>query len=413
MLEKSPIEHQKVPAPWTEYKDGDQPPFTEGMPVHTPRADMPQGPSLFLRESIGISEGDEMNPLELLLKLFQFFFDLPLLEHVVKCMNAYASQPFMTVKDENGKVTYKGPPRTPEEETRTCTRCAKWKTLTMAELKVFHGIIIKMGMINHKRLSHYWCEYGGFGDPLIMSAMKEDRFCEILANLTFMMPSDETIPKSDKLRKIHFANDYLVRKVQLAYNPDQEAAIDESMFASCSKYCPMKQLMKCKPIKSGIKVFCVVGSKLYMYNWEVFLGKDESKKGKFVFDLIYNKLIPSSWDNTGKVLYMDNYFTGLPLFCALRVDRAIFAVGPSKATHPAELEKCTKDSIPFQMYQTLDARLVGGKGFMRHAVQKLEVGLLNVTTWLDNRFIMLISTVHVAATSATSTVLRWTKMARA
>jgi hypothetical protein len=208
-------------------------------------------------------------------------------------------------------------------------------------------------------------------------------------------------------------NDYLLRKVQEAYNPGQEAAIDESMIATCTRWCPFKQMMKCKPIKNGIKVFCLVLCKpVYLWNWDVFLGKDPTREIPYVFDLIYNKLVPSTWDSTGKILYMDNFFTSIPLFRALR-GREIFAVGPSCATRPAKLENCTEDSIPFQKYNKSDARLVGGKGWMRHALQEVPEGASHASTWLDNRFLVILSTVFIIATAASSTVLRWTKSERA
>ena len=40
-------------------------------------------------------------------------------------------------------------------------------------------------------------------------------------------------------------------------------------------------------------------------------------------------------------------------------------------------------------------------------------GVLLATTWLDNRFLVMISTVHVVASKATDTVLRWTMSAKA
>ena len=63
------------------------------------------------------------------------------------------------------------------------------------------------------------------------------------------------IPKKDKLRKIRKVNDDLIKFVQMAFNPEQDFAIDESMIALCSKFCPFRQLMKSKPIKCGVKVF--------------------------------------------------------------------------------------------------------------------------------------------------------------
>ena len=337
-------------------------------------------------------DGAVKSATELMTALFFFFFTLDILSRIVLCTNAHATQTTFTEK-VGGQVKYRGPPRTPEERSKARQWCVHWEhELTLGELVVFLGIVIKMGTTNHKRLSHYWIKgRPGFGDALIESSMTQGRFLDILANLSFMAPGDPSYP-GDRLRKIRWVNDELLKRAQAAWNPEQHAAIDESMIACVSRMCGFRQMMKCKPIKNGIKVFCFVFSKsTYLWNWRVFLGKDTTPGAPpYVFNLIFKELLPANLDNTGFILYCDNFFVSVRLFRALHA-RGIYAVGPCKATCPKKDH--TPNSWPFQGYAKGDGVYLGGKGWMRHATQQLAGGALHATVWLDNRFLAMLSTV--------------------
>jgi len=68
------------------------------------------------------------------------------------------------------------------------------------------------------------------------------------------------------------------------------------------------------------------------------------------------------------------------------------------------------NSWPFQGYDKGDSWKVGGKGWMRHAVQKVGVGgAILATVWLDNRFLSMLSTVYIVKSEEGQTVLRWTR----
>ena len=127
---------------------------------------------------------------------------------------------------------------------------------------------------------------------MINSSMKEGRFGETFADLSFVKPNDTACPR-DELRKTCWVNDCLLGRAQEAHNPDQDGAADESMIPCASKWCPMPQVMRLKPIKLGIKVFCYCMSKTnYLWNWRVYLGKNEELEVPYVFNIITNELLP-------------------------------------------------------------------------------------------------------------------------
>ena len=105
----------------------------------------------------------------------------------------------------------------------------------------------------------------------------------------------------------------------------------------------------------------------------------------------------------------NDYFTSIKLFRDL-LGRGIFCVGPTKATRPKKEGSRGGSSWPFQPYDKGDSWKVGGKGWMRHAVQKVGVGgAILATVWLDNRFLSMLSTVYVVKSEEGQTVLRWTR----
>jgi DNA polymerase III epsilon subunit-like protein len=402
--------HEPVSPPWIEYDNGTEPECAKAMPPHNYPADKLPGVTRDLKDHVGNVQ--LMDPILLLLKVFFYYFTDALLDHIVTCTNAYATQPTVKIGD------YKGPPRTQDEQEQVRNRCKKWKPLTRWELIVVLGCILKMGVVNWKRNFHYWSNEPGWPGPdhEISRAIKQERYEEVIANLSFLLPGDDTSYPGDKARKIRFVNDYLLERVQKGFNPEQEFVVDESMIALFSKFCGFLQIMMSKPIKCGVKVFCLVfcASK-YLWNWEIYLGKNLDADGPFVYTLIYHKLAPRTWDNTGKVGYTDNYFVSIILFRDL-LRRGIFMVGPSKATRPAKVINRTQNSWPIQSYQKgTDSILVGGKGWMRHCYQIVTntagttIGALHASVWLDSKFLFVLSTVHITATKATDTVLRWSR----
>ena len=57
------------------------------------------------------------------------------------------------------------------------------------ELLVWIGIRIRIGVLNKKRVSHYWSKMDGVGDPVIRNTMKEERFNCVTSALSFSRPT--------------------------------------------------------------------------------------------------------------------------------------------------------------------------------------------------------------------------------
>ena len=92
-----------------------------------------------------------------------------------------------------------------------------------------------------------------------------------------------------------------------------------------------------KPIKRGIKVFCLVLSTGFVYNWHVYRGFDDPLRGaNYMYRLIFVVLFDQDiWDFVNVVLFCDAAFTSISLFRDLWDERGIGAVGPINAKNPA------------------------------------------------------------------------------
>lgn len=217
-------------------------------------------------------------------------------------------------------------------------------------------------------------------------------FFAVLANLSFMAPGDERAGEpgaDDKLRKIRELDKYLQGRTALAWVLDQFLAIDESMIRCNSRWCGFLQYMPRKPIKRGIKVFCLAdATKNYLFSWDVYT----SPSGWSVHDLVTKDLLTDTFDCRGYVVVMDSYFTSIKTFEELDA-RGIGAIGPSSAVRPEAENKRTGNSWPLQTYTkgVLDRLERGWRRVASRTMPKTG-RTMRATVWRDRKFVTLLST---------------------
>ena len=141
-----------------------------------------------------------------------------------------------------------------------------------------------------------------------------------------------------------------------------------------------------KPIKCGIKVYCLVFSvSNYLYNWDIYLGSGSGS----IYDLVYNILVPTEWNFCNFCTYCDSHFVCTPLFRDMLL-RGIFMTGPTRHKRPSSVARRTPNSHPFQCY-TKDGPSIQ-RGWMRHCYQTVfdtvtgvVRGYIGVTVWKGNK----------------------------
>ena len=121
----------------------------------------------------------------------------------------------------------------------------------------------------------------------------------------------------------------------------------------------------------GIKVFCLVLSTGFLYNWHVYRAKEDPLRGdNYMYRLIYDTLLGDElWDYTNAVVYFDAAFTSVKLVRDLYNNRGISAVGPINAKRPDKGGNA--DSWPHHNFKSSDTKYLN-RGWDRLAFQKLD-----------------------------------------
>lgn len=134
----------------------------------------------------------------------------------------------------------------------------KWYDTCLAEMYLFLGIIITMGVHMLPGFAAYWSGDSLLGVPGISAGMPIDRFkvplsCLHVNDNTKAVSRDQ--PGYDRLHKIRPMINRLRHTWRTCYNPPREQSINEAMVSFKGRNA-MKQYMPMKPTKRGFKVWC-------------------------------------------------------------------------------------------------------------------------------------------------------------
>lgn len=192
--------------------------------------------------------------------------------------------------------------------------------LKKEEFYKFLALEIMIGTISYPRLEMYWSKTTEI--PCFRGSMPRVRFHSLRHNLKFSL--DQT--SDDKLHRIRPLLEVFYKKFY-AIPKDENVCVDEMMVPFKGKTM-LRQYMPKKPIKWGIKIFCLCSSKGVIYDLEIYQGKNtivgDSKLG-FCSDIVIQlpKTIPK---NKNFKIYFDSYFTTLSLIKFLQ-QQGIWATG--------------------------------------------------------------------------------------
>ncbi|XP_019735991.1 M-phase phosphoprotein 8 isoform X1 [Hippocampus comes] len=217
---------------------------------------------------------------------FNLFFNEDILAHIVKMTNLHRSSSL------------------------------NWKTLTVAELRAYLGLLILAGLFKSQHLSNLWRKNPG--RAMFVDTMSHWRFCQINGALRFCdTPSRQQ--ESNKLAPIidlwTMWND-LVPKM---FNLDREICVGE-MLVPCFTRCSFKEYMPSKPVSRGIKIWTVCDvATSYAWNMQVYTGKPpggkrEKQQGMRVVLELCDTL-------EGHTVTTDKFFTSFALAAELNKKR--------------------------------------------------------------------------------------------
>ena len=188
-----------------------------------------------------------------------------------------------------------------------------------------------MGILKKPLIAQYWSKNPLYSTPLFGSVMSQNRFQLLLSMLHFndntqQLSRDD--PLRDKLFKLSFRPvvDHLFEHFQLMYSMSQNVCIDESLLLWKGRL-HFKQYIPIKRSRFGVKLFKLCeNSSGYIYRFRVYVGKDSllqfppgvpQPPTQFgpTERVVWFLMLPIL--KKGHHLYVDNYYTSIPLFTAL------------------------------------------------------------------------------------------------
>lgn len=207
-------------------------------------------------------------------------------------------------------------------------------------------------------------------------------------------PLDEDKNKHDKMFKVRELFDYFIQACRSNYSPRCEVALDEAIKKFKGR-CSFKQYIKNKPIRWGIKIFCVCCCfTSYLLNACFYVGKSEESEREersVTHKTVLNLMTPFS----GKKhrLYMDNYYTGIPLFRDLE-KMEIYSTGTVRTNRKGLDPRVT-------VKKTEESKLKKNPGTTRYS----SYGNMVYASWYDKRPVHMLSNCHLP--EGDDTVQHW------
>ena len=271
---------------------------------------------------------------------------------------------------------------------------SQWDNDTnIEEIRAFVGLLFGMGLHKVPEMKHYFCADWVLGVPAFAQVFTSKRWHQLWNYLHLADNDDLTRPKKgeqgyDKIWKIRPMFVELVPSFQDHFYIGQNVSVDEIMIKGKGKN-PIKQYLPMKPIKRGSKIWALACSDCaYVFDLQVYLGKQGNTEHglahRVVTDLCLLNLGPNN-----HVVYMDNFFTGIPLIRQLE-NAVIYSVGTirnNRSLYPA----CLKDKAML-------------KSMKRGEYHTASSGSMVASVWRDTKVVSFLSNVHNSY--GTSTVER-------
>ncbi|XP_045446632.1 piggyBac transposable element-derived protein 4-like [Melitaea cinxia] len=189
------------------------------------------------------------------------------------------------------------------------SRITDWKDTNVAEIKVFFGIILHMGIIRLNRLTDYWKTDRLFNIPIFRQYMSRNRFLLLFRCLHFSSSSAGGLSKVEKL--IERFND----KMNYLICAQKELSLDESMILYRGRLF-FRQFIKNKKHKYGMKLYMLTEPdglvlRLHLYGGSADITSGKGHTEKVVLHLLKDFL------GKGHSVYMDNFYNSYNLAAKL------------------------------------------------------------------------------------------------
>jgi hypothetical protein len=179
----------------------------------------------------------------------------------------------------------------------------------------------------------YWSPLDFYGCLLIRSYMPRKKFEAITRCIHLVDNSTLPAPGAvgyDKLGKFRWLVKHFSAVSKAQYNPEVNFTVDEIMVPYKRRFCNIRQYMRGKPVRFGIKIWAVASSQLrYVSNVIVYLGAGDEREENDLVGVDAVLTAVRGLEGRGHCIITDNFFTSVALHVEL-LQRGFFATGSAK-----------------------------------------------------------------------------------
>ena len=194
-------------------------------------------------------------------------------------------------------------------------------TLSVDDLYKYFGILQLSGYNKLPQKRMCWETRTDSNNILVSHAMNRNKFEKIHKYLHFN--DNSKLDACDQLYKVGPLLDHLNDKFCQYVEPmDNHFSLDEAMEPYFEHH-GMKQFIRSKPIRYDFKFWCLARSDGFLVKFYPYTGAGNKVAGKTLGSLVTEKLC-LQFVPAGSCIYMDNYFTSLPLMNAFSTNRLFF-----------------------------------------------------------------------------------------
>ena len=109
------------------------------------------------------------------------------------------------------------------EKTQSTSYTNLWEPVELAEIKIFLGLVMLMGIIHKPSLPMYWSKEELLSTPIFSKVMRRDRFNLILKFLHYNSNGDDSYDENDddrdRIHKLRLFINALRKRFQNVYSP--------------------------------------------------------------------------------------------------------------------------------------------------------------------------------------------------
>lgn len=271
-----------------------------------------------------------------------------------------------------------------------------WRAVEKEEMRQYVGMLLYMAVVKLPRRKDFWRRGNIFQVPFPATVMARDRFMAISDNLHMSDPEEDAVNDAkkgtaeyDQLHRLGPLLEMMRIRCMAIYHPMQHISVDERMVATKARV-GIKQYMKAKPTKWGLKFFVLADNNGYTIDFRLYTGKNKFASGKGLsFDVVAS-LVNKEYLGSGYIIYCDNFYTSPLLFRHLS-QQGFGACGTYRQG---------RIGVPSTQENAID------KKSPRGTIRWIRDDLLYVK-WMDTREVSICSSIYPAYSG--ETVLRWQK----